>query len=399
MTAQKPHPALEYIPDFPHQQPLSKAVRRWCRETWWFVVHTITPTETTLPEPTRVVTQPADLTPPTDLKERLAAAKAIVDSAEARLNTVRSKATSLLGFVALVIPLVSWWLLSGRARLTTAPVVMEVGGYVLMVLCAVFLSLSLLALIRSQGIVSYPCQTPDLIVDFEKGQLKAHDWAADLRGQASAWGAVQRWSDVVTDFYRAGQRFLVLSLVMAVLAGGASYLYPQPTKPISLVQKPSGEVALVVDASGGIIDPDSRWMAALWNLISFVAGGGVMTLISWLYFRKYWRPIAAGPERKNLIRLTPIAAEKVRQMLTGTGWKYVRAKAEAMSSGQPTRKLYLEESVNPEQDYIGESQGVEIVVARACADLVLNSVVDWTDNDNGGGFYFAEDSSLPLATP
>ena len=337
MTAQKPHPILEYLPGFPQPQPLKKALRKWWSDTCWFVWHTITPAETVLPEPARSVAQPADATPPTDLKKRLAAGKALVDSAEARLNTVRAKATSLLGFVALVTPVVSWWLLSGRARLSSAPVALEVLVYALMLASGAFLLLSLLALVRSQGVMSYHTLTPDLFVDLEKGELKQHDWGAELRGQALAWGSVQRWSDVVTDFFRAGQRFLVLSLVAAAVAGGASYLYPQPTKAVSLLQKPTGEIELVVDASGGVIDPNSRWMAALWNLLSFIVGGVAALFGGWLYVRRYWRPLVKEPERKNLVRLTPLAAEKVRKKLAETGWKYLRAKAQAMSSGLPAQ--------------------------------------------------------------
>jgi Fe-S cluster assembly iron-binding protein IscA len=395
MTAEKSHPVLEFVPGFPQRQTLLKAFSRWWRDTCWFVRHTITPTETLLPDPARSIAQPADLAAPADLKERLAAAKGIVDAAEARLNTVRAKAINLLGFVALVIPLVSWWLLSGRAHLAAAPVALEVAGYVLMLVSAAFLSLSLLALVRSQGVVSYPCQTPDLFVDFEKGELKSHDWAGELRGQALAWGAVQRWSDVVTDFFRAGQRFLVLSLLTAVIAGGISYLYPQPTKPVSLVQKATGEVVLVGDATGGVIDPNSRWVAALWNLLSFIVGGGIAFLAAWLSFRRRWRPIVTGPERKDVVKLTAAAAEQVRKRRSPSDGQYLRVKAQIMSSGLPDRRLEFDGNVDAATDCLSESEGVQIVVARDSADLLKGVVIEW--DEGKGGFFFSQQQNQAVA--
>jgi len=381
-------PVLDYLPGYPEPLPLRKAWRRWWRETCWFLRHTLTPTETQLPSPARSVAAPAIAeAPPADLKERLAAAKDLVDSAEARLVTVRTKATNLLGFVALVTPLVSWWLLSGRARLAEAPLPMEILGYGLMIGAALCLALSLLALLRSQGVVSYPCQTPDLFVDFESGSLKPHNWAAELCGQALAWGSIQRWSDVITDFFRAGQRFLMLSLLMAVLAGAISYLYPQPTRPVVLVQRPTGELVMAGETTP-IAAPAERWAAALWNMVWFIVGVSVTIIVARTYYGGRQGP-APGPRRKNIVRLTVAAAAKIRELQSERGGRYLRVEVQQSAGGLVERRLFFEFEADSANDYLGESEGVQILVARQSAHVLDGGVLDWIMTPEGKeGFCF-----------
>ncbi len=112
MTPPAREPIIDFIPEFPEHRPLGKAWVRWWKETWGWLGHTIRPTEMALPDPLRIVARPGPPEAPADLGERLSAASSLVSAAEGRLDTVRGKATSLLGFVALLTPVLSWWLLT-----------------------------------------------------------------------------------------------------------------------------------------------------------------------------------------------------------------------------------------------------------------------------------------------
>jgi Fe-S cluster assembly iron-binding protein IscA len=383
VTAQTRLPMLDFLPGYPNRLSFREARNAWWSETKWFLRHTLTPTKTQLPDPERSITLDSNVEQPPDLKERLSAAKSLVDSAEARLNTVRAKATSLLGFVAIVTPIVSWWLLSGRARLASAPIALEITGYFLELISALCLSLSLLALLRCQGVVSYTCLTPDLVVDFESGSLKPHDWRAELRGQVLTWGSVQRWSDVITDFFRAGQRFLVLSLLAGVLAGFISYICPQPTTPVTLVQRTTGELALVGLSTPTIPNSIPRLEEFLWNLVSFAVGLGIMFIISRSYYRKRNQGAGHQLERRDFIKLTPLAAAKIRECQAKSGGQFLRVGAKQNSSGLIDRTLGLELDADPANDFLGDSQGIQILVARSSAPLLNGCLLDWIIGPDG----------------
>lgn len=425
-----PHlPILDHVPGFPERQPLWKAWKRWWRETWWYLRHTLTPTENYLPPPAKSITPPAGGDPPADLKERLAAAKAVVDAAEKRLDTVRGKATSLLGFVSLATPVLSWWLLSGRDRLVAAPLSLVGVVYALMVLAAGSTLLCLLALFRSYSVGTYPTQTPDLFVDLERGELKPHDWAAELRGQAEAWGAVHRWADVVADFFKAGQRFLTIAVAAAVTAGTISYLYPQPNKPVTVVQRPSGELAVQgASTPTSPADEAARWQAAFWNLVWLIVGVAVGVGVTLVCARRYFRrplpndsqnsdqrpsgadvggdvpaddatrlasgtatpvPANGAADRRDVVRLTPAAAVKVREFLVHGARPYLRVAAKQTDGGPPTMTMDAEVLVDPRSDYLGESEGIQIVVPRESAPHLAGKIIDWVEAGDGrNGFSF-----------
>lgn len=391
MTPPQREPLLDYVPEFPEHRPLGKAWVRWWKETWGWLVHTVRPTEMELPDPAKRIARPAETEPRADLKERLAAAKSLVDTAEKRLDTVRGKATSLLGFVALLTPILSWWLLTGRDRIGGAPVPLAVIVYVLMVLSAASLVLCLRALFRSQSVASYRILTPSLVVDLETGVLRPHDWAGELIGQLNAWGDVQRWSDVVTDYFRAGQRFLGISLATAVLAGVASYLYPQPSRQVTLIARPTGEIA--VQGPVGPTDPNAdaaRWEAAAWYVSSLAVVGACAFLLARYRYERAAPKGGRCPECRNLIRLTPAAAEKVREYLKQANATYLRMTARRLGSEPVSQAIDLVSAPDPDSDYLGESQGVQVVVSRESAAVLDRPTIDWVEGTDGkSGFTFS----------
>jgi Fe-S cluster assembly iron-binding protein IscA len=310
-----------------------------------------------------------------------------------------------LGFVSLATPVLSWRLLSGRDRLSAAPLPLVWVVYGLIVLAAVSILLCLLALFRSYSVGTYPTQTPDLFVDLEKGELKPHNWAAELRGQAEAWGAVHRWADVVADFFKAGQRFLIIAVAAAATAGTISYLYPQPNTPVTVVQRPSGELAVQgASMPTGPDDEAARWRAAFWNLLWLVVGvalgGGVTLLVA---RRNSGRPpngphhdepagVASGAaapappdgvaERRDIVRLTPAAAAKVREFLSGAR-PYLRVAAKQTDGGPPAMTMDAEVRIDPQSDYLGESESIQIAVPRESAPHLAGRVIDWVEAGDG----------------
>lgn len=375
-------PLLDYIPGYPERRSVRRAMIRWWKETWGWLKHTVAPTEMGLPPPARRVEPPEDATPPADVKERLAAAKGLVDSAEKRLDTVRSKATSLLGFVALLTPILSWWLATGRERIGAAPVPLAVVTYGLMLVAGLSLTLCLRALFRSQAVASYTSLTPALYLDLEKGEFRPHDWAGELVTQLEVWGEVQRWSDVVVDYFRAGQRFLGISLVAAVLAGVISYLYPQPGGALNLVARPTGELA--VQGPPGRNDAATqadRWEAALWyGLVLVMVSTGVF-FVARSRYKKGPAPTAV-PECRNIVQVTAAAAAKVRGFQSG-GTPYLRVTARQIGTAPASVSFDLVTAADPSSHFLGESEGVQIVVPRECAGLLTRPLVDWVVGEDG----------------
>jgi hypothetical protein len=280
-------PVLDFIPDYPRNESLRKAWSRWWRETWWFLRHTLTPVEKELPAPVREVTLPDPPLAADALKESLESMRKLVDSAESRAALLRTKASSLLGIVALVTPLVSWWLVSGRDRLAAASPWLALLAYVLMALTAISLALALFAMFRTQRVVTYSSLSLDHLVDLQTGHLKVKDPATEVRKLASVWGGIERWSDMFADYVRAGQRFLGLSLVFAITAGSIAYLHPDPKQTANTVIQVTGNPAVQTGAASiSVAQPSSASDVLLTIFISILAGAGIVLLTIYCY-RKF----------------------------------------------------------------------------------------------------------------
>ena len=377
------NPLLDFIPDFPKHRTLREAWRRWWGETWGWMVHTLRPTESELPPPVRGLAPPAGGEPPEDLGERLAAAKALVDSADKRLDTVRSKATSLLGFTALLTPVLSWWLLTGRERIAAAPVPVAAFVYGLIAVAAFSFALCLRALFRSQSVAAYQTPTPSLFVDVEKGELRPHDWAGELVSHFSVWGDVQRWADVVTDYFRAGQRFLAISLAAAVVAGVVSYVYPQPNRVISLVLRPTGELGLVGLGPATAPDDLRRWETLAW----YAVAAALVALAAFFLGRSRpavgLRPSRQVPCCRNVVQLSGAAAKHVQEHLSAEGKMFLRVTAIRAEDGSVEQRINAVDEIYPESDYLGESGGVQIVVDHAAVGAIGFPFIDVRVDDQG----------------
>jgi uncharacterized membrane protein len=211
----------------------------------------------------------------------------VVDAAEARATLLRTKATALLGIVAIVTPLLSWWLASGRDRLANAGLALAIPAYCLTVLAGCCLALSLLAVFRTQRVVSFPGLTLHHLVDLQTGQLKVHDPAAEVQVLSSIWGGIERWSDILADYLRAGQRFLGLSLIFAVLAGAMAYLQAEPKKATDTVIQASGNPAVQTGAATINVGQAPAVADTLLTHSLLVLVGAAIVVLTLYLFRKH----------------------------------------------------------------------------------------------------------------
>jgi Fe-S cluster assembly iron-binding protein IscA len=83
------------------------------------------------------------------------------------------------------------------------------------------------------------------------------------------------------------------------------------------------------------------------------------------------------PERKNFVVLTQKAAEQIRTLMPEKGATYLRLSVRDGGG----YKLDLDAFMNPDEDYLGESREVPIVVDRKSALLLpVGTVVDYLDD-------------------
>lgn len=228
---------LDLVPGFPEKVPFTTAIVKWWKETYYFIGHTWTPSKPFLPEPAKrlALPDPKNLTfqggePSATTLAYVGSVREFVKAAEARLTTIRTKGSGLLGFVTLVTPLFAWWLVSGRDRLVGTPFALSVIANVLGIAAAVFLALAVRAFLRTQAVVGYESETPDIFVDADAGTFKPYDLCLEINILLRKWGCIHRWSDVLADHFRAGQRFLAIALSLTIAAGLPAYFYPGSTK-------------------------------------------------------------------------------------------------------------------------------------------------------------------------
>jgi Fe-S cluster assembly iron-binding protein IscA/alpha/beta superfamily hydrolase len=92
------------------------------------------------------------------------------------------------------------------------------------------------------------------------------------------------------------------------------------------------------------------------------------------------------PGPKEIIALTPRAAAQVRKLMQQTGGRYLRVSV----TDNSTYKLDLDQQTDPQNDIVGESQGVPVVVDRKSSQLLpAGMTVDFIDEGGQRGFAFS----------
>jgi Fe-S cluster assembly iron-binding protein IscA len=87
-------------------------------------------------------------------------------------------------------------------------------------------------------------------------------------------------------------------------------------------------------------------------------------------------------ERRDVVRLTPAAAAKVREFLGGAS-PYLRVATKQTDGGPPAMALDAGVRIDPQSDYLGESEGIQIIVPRESAPHLAGKVIDWVEAGDG----------------
>lgn len=106
-------------------------------------------------------------------------------------------------------------------------------------------------------------------------------------------------------------------------------------------------------------------------------------------------PVATQPqsafEKSEVITLTPLAAQKVREMSQGLDLNttaYLRVGVEPGQAPQFRYLLDVTEAADPNNDLLGTSQGIRIVVDRAASIYLIGTTIDYRTTGDGSGFWF-----------
>jgi dienelactone hydrolase/Fe-S cluster assembly iron-binding protein IscA len=103
--------------------------------------------------------------------------------------------------------------------------------------------------------------------------------------------------------------------------------------------------------------------------------------------------VGQDPERKGFITLIPAAAEEIRTVMQQRSARYLRISV----SADYEYRFGLDNDVNPEQDQLGESQGITVVVDRRSA-LQLPPGLTLTLGRTGFIFYVSGEDAPPPDT-
>lgn len=96
-----------------------------------------------------------------------------------------------------------------------------------------------------------------------------------------------------------------------------------------------------------------------------------------------------NPERRNIVVLTPRAAMAVRKNMKDLNLNGTELYLRASIGKNNEYKLDIDQQMDPDDDYLGESQGVRIVVDRKSSLLLpVGIVVDYVREDGHTGFKF-----------
>jgi iron-sulfur cluster assembly protein len=98
----------------------------------------------------------------------------------------------------------------------------------------------------------------------------------------------------------------------------------------------------------------------------------------------------ADVRRKNVITLTAAAAKKVREIQQESGGKYLRVAVRGpLADGSFKRSLDLVNEPDPAADYLGESQGIQILVDQMSELFLDGWTIDWHVEEGNTGFAFS----------
>ena len=101
------------------------------------------------------------------------------------------------------------------------------------------------------------------------------------------------------------------------------------------------------------------------------------------------------PEPKDVVRLTRPAMEKVLELRKSSGARYLRVGVRGNAQMGLSYDLRLDDWADPENDFIGRSEGVRIVVSKRSSLFLEGTTIDWRVGEAGEGFVFDNPNAVP----
>lgn len=151
-------------------------------------------------------------------EEMLKVCEHLAGDAEARLTKLETKATGLLGLIALVAPLIASAAVFIRQH--SLPPFPNVSTLTLNLAAMLFLALGLCAALRALAVRGQESLFLNAVVDPAKDVVRPYTPDFFGRGLLHVAAARQAICDHLADFVRAAQVFLVLGVLLAATAAG-----------------------------------------------------------------------------------------------------------------------------------------------------------------------------------
>jgi hypothetical protein len=215
----KANPLLDYLYDKPKEIPFSKAfLVRWCKKACHLISYLFKSFEwAELEEPKRELPEP-DQGANGALLERLGLK--MYDEADSRIVAVQDKSQKILGFIGILIPIYTAFLVYASKNAGSLNRIIRVSLIVVVSVSIIATALSVFAALRSLSVRHY--KTPFILMAFDPKKSEYLDISEARMGiefmRYANHNQVQ--ADHLTEFLRASQMFLGLAITMLVLAGG-----------------------------------------------------------------------------------------------------------------------------------------------------------------------------------
>lgn len=100
--------------------------------------------------------------------------------------------------------------------------------------------------------------------------------------------------------------------------------------------------------------------------------------------------------RHRVVTLTPVAAERVRKILTEQPLAYLRVEVIGNGSKGFLYNLKLEETPPDANDYVDELENMRVVVDRKSALYIEGTTIDWLETSAGSGFKFDNPNAVKV---
>ena len=99
------------------------------------------------------------------------------------------------------------------------------------------------------------------------------------------------------------------------------------------------------------------------------------------------------------MRLTRPAVDKLQELRKSSGARFLRVGVKGNDQMGYSYDLRFDDWADPENDYMGRSEGFRIVVSKRSAPLLEGTTIDWRETAEGEGFAFDNPNAKPVEQP